>query len=235
MQSLAQGDELKNSIRSICKHVKFDFDIVLLGDSPKWYNGLHIPTDQVRGMRFAKCFDITNKLLHLFESDIVEDEFIYMYDDIYMISDVSMDDFRKIVAMEKYEPGRKVKGASANWQALFDNTFGELSLPLMYNYETHLPRLLKKSWLRLIVKSYNLYKKPMLFNTLYFNEFYDKPDVVLTELNEIKAGVYKVMTTDQIEKLCTGKKFLNHSENTYNDKMVRFLNDRFKEKSKFEV
>jgi hypothetical protein len=235
MEKLAQGDELKRSIRSLCKHVKFDFEVVIVGDKPAWYQGKFIPTDKVRGVRFARAFDIANKLKTIAYSDEISEDFVYLYDDVYLVNDCTIDDFKKVIALEPLPEKGEVRVGSNVWRLLMRETHKSLGLDKAYNYETHIPRMLNKKKLDLILKAYELKTRPMLFSTLYYNEYFERPDVVLTEKNEYKAGIYNAIPYNKIEQECRNKKFLNHSENAYRDSMIRFLETRFNEKSQYEL
>lgn len=238
MEQLAQGQgedkELKYAIRSFEKHCKFDFDIVIIGDKPSWYVGNHIYTEKIRGMQFARCFDIANKLNHICQSNLITNDFIYTYDDVYCINDCSIEDFKKIIALGYLDRTSRLKDGSVNYRRLMDETIRAVDQDEFYHYETHLPRILNKNKLEILIKAYKLNKRPVLFSTLYFNEFYDKPDIILMDSNPVKAGIYTRLPYSEIVKRTKGYKWMNNSENAYNDGLQKFLKESFPNKSKFE-
>ena len=213
------GEEIRYAIRSWEKHMKDDFEIVIVGDKPAWFTGGHIPCKPIRGMTFARAFDIALKLELAVNSPLISEQFIYTYDDIYLIDDCMLKDFEIIRAIGILKPETK---ASATWQRLLDATKKLLPTPV-YNYETHCPRVFKKEWLARILKAYNLMRNALLVSTLYYNEFYEKPEEVLIEHNTFKAGIYERMNMAGIRKAITGKKVLNHGESAYNDSMKKFF------------
>ena len=234
LAKLSGGDELKFAVRSWSKYFKDDFNIVIIGDKPEWYTGDHIACLPIRGMTFARAFDIALKLELATLSPLITEDFIYTYDDVYLIDDCTVKDFEVIRALEIMPKGYNLPKASMTWQRLLEATVKKLPEP-SWNYETHLPRIFKKDWLARILKTYQLRRNAMLVSTLYYNEFYDKPDMVLMEKNDFKAGIYERANSATINKAIKGKKVLNHFEAAYNDSMKRFLNERFNEKSiKFE-
>jgi len=237
MAQLAQGQELKYSIRSLCKYVKFDFDVVIVGDKPSWYNGKHIQTGQVRNINFAKAYDIAKKIKAICESDLVSNDFIYMYDDVYCVNDCQLSDFQKVIAMDYLAPNpKKTKfGGSGKWMQLLTDTRKLLQMENVWSYETHLPRMFNKGHLELVMNSYNLLNKPLLISTLYFNELFEKPDVVLVNDNKYKAGVFQKMTTAQIEATCKGKLWMNNTENAWNSNLDRFLLSLLPNKCVYEI
>ena len=238
MERLAQGQgnekELKYAIRSFEKYCDFDFNIVLVGDCPSWYKGDFIPTQAIRGMQFARCFDIANKLNHICNSPIITDDFIYSYDDIYLINKCTIDDFKKIVALGIANRHSVSKDGSENYKRLFAQTIKDLDKDELYIYETHLPRILNKEKLSLIYRAYNLRQRPILFSTIYFNEFFDYPDEILMEKNTIKLGIYQQLPKSEIERQVKDYKFLNHTEKSYGIGMQNFLKEKYKNKSRFE-
>jgi hypothetical protein len=234
LHRLSSGDELKYAIRSWDKYFNDDFNIVIIGDKPDWFQGDHIPCQPIRGMTFARAFDIALKLELAIASPIISEDFIYTYDDVYLIDSCTRKDFETIRALELMPKGYHLPKASMTWQRLLEATVKKLPEPA-WSYETHIPRMFKKEWLGHIIKAYDLRRNALLVSTLYYNEFYEKPDVVLAEHNDFKVGIYDRANTTVINKAIKGKKVLNHSENAYNDSMKRFLIERFVEKSiKFE-
>lgn len=235
LQETSQGDELRYALRSWSKFFKDDFNIVLVGDKPVWYVGDYIKTISIRGKSFTRALDITLKLNVIIASKGITDEFIYSYDDVYLLSDCTVKDFQQTIAIETMPANYKMPRASGKWKRLLEVTFKSLNLDVVYNYETHLPRMFKKEWLNMIIQAYRLDKNPMLVSTLYYNEFFDKPDLILSQNNEFKAGIYDRINYVRLQQMIRGKKVLNHSENAYNDAMKRLLRELYKEKSKFEA
>lgn len=231
LHELSQGLELRQSFRSMHKHLKFPFEVILVGDAPEWYTGKHIKTEPVRGKTFARAFDIARKLDLICNSPIVSEDFIYCYDDQYALSDIDLSYFDNVVALEPYI-GRPVKNASGKWNRLLEQTFNVLGAPEreVWNFETHLPRKFNKGNLWQLHRDYDLHRNPLLFSTLYYNEYFDRPDVVLVEKNDIKAGVYSKLSYPQIEQLCNGKLWLNNGEAGWSPSLDRFIKNAYPQK-----
>lgn len=231
MHELSQGDELRYALRSWCKHMRDEFDVVIVGDRPTWYNGNHIQTGSIRNTPYCRAFDITAKLYRITSDPNITTEFIYSYDDVYLIGDCTVSDFRLIVALSDND---RVVG-SGKWKRMLQasrNLFK--NEPVVYNYETHLPRMFNKEWLNQLLNVYNFKMNALLVSTVYFNEYHDDPDIILEKDNPIKAGVYKSMTFPQLEIKIKDKKFLNHSENAYNNDMRKLLSRLYPDKCKYE-
>lgn len=237
MAQLAQGNELKYSIRSLQKFCNFDFDVVIVGDKPNWYNGKHVETGKVRNVDYAKAFDINQKMKAIFESTLVPDNFFYIYDDVYCVNPCELSDFEKVIAMD-YLPKSPQKtrfGGSTKWMKLLTDTRNAIKTEDVWSYETHLPRMFNKGHLELVMNSYGVWLKPLLISTLYYNELFDKPDVILTDKNDYKAGIYQKMNAQSIEAACKGKKWMNNTENAWSNYLDRFLANLLPESSKFEI
>jgi len=220
--SSEQDTELELSIRSMCKNLKFDFNVVIVGDKPKWYNGDHIYANPIRGIQFTRAFDIANKLSLIVNSDLITDDFIYCYDDIYALQPISLEYFDEVVA-QCDENSVKLNG-SGKWNRMLQESFNRLNIEQKWNYETHLPRKFNKQKLAKIITSYNLHKNPLLFSTLYYNEYFDKPTLMA---NDVKCQIYSKTSINDIDQKATGKLWLNHGQNGWNGSLKRYLINLF--------
>lgn len=235
LHELSQGEELRYAIRSWCKHMRDEFEIVIVGDRPKWYTGNHIQTGSIRNIPFCRAFDITAKLYRIISDTNISDEFIYTYDDVYLVNDCTESDFKLIIALSAIQKGSILPHGSDKWKRMLEASRKLFNEPVVYNYETHLPRMFKKQWLNQILNVYNFKMNALLVSTVYFNEYYDTPDIILEVENDIKAGIYTRTTFPQLELKIKGKKFLNHSETAYNNDMKKLLIRLFPEKCRYEI
>lgn len=72
------GAELRYAIRSLVKHFKPLEEIILVGDSPDWFNGMVIPFNDIDG---RKEFSIYSKLMQ------VKGNVLYSNDDYFLLQD----------------------------------------------------------------------------------------------------------------------------------------------------
>lgn len=238
LHQLSQGEELKYSIRSVCKYAQFPFDVMIIGDRPTWYKGKCIEMPPIRGKRFTRAFDIARKIDVICGTETISKDFLYCYDDQYFVNPVKLEDLAGAVALNEITDYKEPRVGSEVWKELMNRTVSALvknGHDTCYNYETHLPRLLNRGKLKLIIDGYDLHQQPLLFSTLYFNEYYHKPRVILEKENNIKAGIYKPLTADAIRNMCRSKLVLNHGEASYNHAMKLFLKNTFPEKCVFEL
>jgi len=93
----SSSEILKISIRSLCKHLKEDFNIIIHGHKPSWYIGDHSPKGyNIHGRRNISPFGYLDEY----------DEFLLMNDDFIVLEDVDINGFQpKKVMVDDYYPG----------------------------------------------------------------------------------------------------------------------------------
>lgn len=79
-----ENEELRYSIRSICKNLPFG-NIWLIGGKPDWYNGNYISVDNI-GNKFD---NITNCYKVLPTIDCLSDNFVLMNDDFFILKPIN--------------------------------------------------------------------------------------------------------------------------------------------------
>ncbi len=240
MQQLSDdkdGEELKYAIRSWERYAGFDFEIILVGDAPEWYTGRCIKTGKVRGIPYARALDIAKKLIEIVKSDIVTEDFLYTYDDIYPITHISETQARTIIStgpINKKNPNGNT-GGSAKWNQLFTDTiYNLMDLPRIYGYETHLPRMLNKIKLANLIWNYDLEHEPLLFSTLYFNEYHDNPDVIIHKNHPLKVFMGKEKNMGQFTRQIQGKTYINSKEGAWDSCLKQYMVGTHLNPSKYE-
>lgn len=211
--------ELFFSVRSIQKYFKGKYKIFIVGDNPSLKNVTHIPCNRITGVTNVKAFDAVNKLLKICESELINDDFIYMYDDIIYLAPLKVINAKKVIAHNYVDNAGTYflkSGVKPDeiWIKFFENTINLLKQEDLstYNYETHLPRYLNKEKIKSIINKYKLEENALLINTLYFNNYHKKPDVLLKDTPYIKAGFYYPLQEEAMLKIIKGKKILNYND-----------------------
>jgi hypothetical protein len=226
--------ELYYSVKSVQKFFKgLPYQIFVVGDNPKIKGVNHIPCERIKGKTNAKALDATKKLRKIVDSDTINDNFIYMYDDIVFLKNLTVDDFTPIIAHnhvrdinDYWGRGRK---PSDNWIQVFNKTILKLkyhNLPT-FNYETHLPRLLNKERVTEVLDKFKLEDNLYMFSTLYFNTFYTNPDILLKENEYIKADITIPYEDHNLDKYMKGRKFLNYNDMGLNKSLQRYIKKLF--------
>ncbi len=235
--------ELQYSLRSIEAHFKFGFRVWIVGDLPVWINPAtihYIPHQRIEGITENTVYDAITKMLLFCNHPDTTPNFIRMYDDIYLLKDVTLCDIGIFKAMYPYE---KVPQRSGTWWDQLHKTLGILKRKgyPAWNTETHLPELFNKEKMKWIIKVYGALENRLLTSSLYFNTFFPFSHPLLWNKSfaiqfygDMENDFYTSHDGDLIEK-CQGKTYLNHNALGLNDNLIAFLQTRFLNPSKFEL
>jgi hypothetical protein len=239
----ATWDELRYSLRSIEKHFKFDFRVVIIGDLPQWVDSasiLHIPHDRVEGIQENTLYDaITKQLLFNAHPD-TSLYFVRMYDDIYILREVDLITVGQFKAMY---PFKEVPERVGTWWSQLYHTL-EVLIAKGYqgwNTETHLPELFNKEKMQWVITAYSALENRLLTSSLYFNTFFPDAQPLLFSkefaiqfYDNADGPFYDSSEGDLVEK-CKGKTYLNHNNAGLTDNLKNFLKTTFPNKSRFEL
>ena len=245
-------EELRYSLRSLEKHYKEPFRVVIVGDMPGWCQNVeYIKADRKKPPEIDYeniTYDALWKMHKVCESNMVSGVFIRMYDDIFLLKDMGFKEISELKAlylMDKNSLGDKT--SSDNWRKQLINTMEELRLKghSTWNFETHLPEVFLKSVMSWVLQEFDALNKRLLMTSLYCNVCWqpgdDEPSLVTVETN-YKAGFYGVQsnysygarTYPEIKKIIRGKQFLNFNDNGLSPHMIKIVEEMFPNKSKFE-
>lgn len=227
------NDDLKFALRSWEKYADFDYQIWLIGEPPEWYTGNSIKMDRIM---FNVARDITCKLLEIVATDEITEDFIYTYDDVYLLKKTSLADLKRIIASRQVIRGEITPGnASRVWKMRFEETISQLQQNDLYGYETHLPRVLNKIILTKVISDFKLTEKDLMFSTLYFNKYFNPPEIILGRQDTIKLGLYEPKNYDQIKATYIDQQFMNHSDRGNTEGLRKFRSELFATVSKNEL
>jgi hypothetical protein len=237
-QRAAKWHELKYSLRSIEKHFKFDFQVWIVGDLPDWIKNVrHIPHDRCHGMPENTTYDAITKLLLFLNNPEAKCCFIRMYDDMYLLKDVSLDD----ISVPKYMPG-PIPNLKTTWISQLNRTIDAVKkrgYPGI-NTETHLPERFDTDMMKEVISSYSAIKNRLLTSTLYHNTFFKADELVpinkemAVQFYDNRDGVIKVSNVGDIAGKCENRTYLNHNNGGLNVFIQRFIANKFPCKSSFE-
>lgn len=237
--------ELRYALRSIDKHLKTNYQVTICGDLPAWIKNVnHIPHKRKAGIKpFPALFDVIRKVKGFVHQINNIDNYILWYDDVYLLRDIDLSFFNNIYALRKIErrdPGEVLRYQTHRVYVTYLHMINEFKE--IYNHETHLPRLFNKEKVRALFKKYSILEERLLISTLYYTNYRNgSPVIILNKKDNIKAGFYTYEDNygfdrlGNIKQICKGKTFLNHNGNGFSYKIKRYLKEKFKEKSKFEI
>jgi hypothetical protein len=230
-------DELKYVIRAWEKYAQFDFEIILIGDCPDWFNGICITCSPIRGMQFARSFDIANKLSIVCGTPEVTDDFLYTYDDVFPVSEITEEDIMQVISTGVINKRRiHQTGAGSNkWNRLLRATLDEVKeLPVLHGYETHLPRILNKEKLARLIYDYDLKQTPFLFSTLYYNEYIEHPDLIIHEKHPYRVWLKRLGSAEEVANRVKNAKYLNYGENHWKGGIEQYMERELNNASNYE-
>lgn len=238
--------ELRYSLRSIKQHFKGEYRVWIIGDLPGWVKNVnHIPHVRNNKIRLTNCYDACSKMeLVINHPDITED-FIYMYDDIYLLRDITRNEIRHpLYARVDIDNILKHEYQVSKHRRMLWNTYEVLKSQGLtgWDCETHLPRLFNKSMMREILKMYDPLGNRLLFATLYFNTFFGGLPHYIRKSDNVKAGFYgtnddysyHIPGKAKIKELLSKKTFLNHDDRGLNTALKNVIEETFPHKCKFE-
>ena len=234
-------NELKYSLRSLESFLLEDFRVWIVGDLPDWIRDVeHIPHTRCEGMNQNTTFDAITKLLLFCNHPDTLDEFIRMYDDIYLISPVDRHEIGKVKAMYDWQ-GINHHNYDIWYQQLIRTMKAVIHRGFHgWNTESHFPELFDKVYMRNIIHSYKALENRFLTSTLYFNTVFPdvKPEIFRKDYGiqfffGRDTDYYTSNQGDLFEK-CMHKKYLVHNNGGLNDNLKHFLETMFPSKSRFE-
>ena len=236
-------NEIQYSIRSVEKYYQGDRKIFIVGDKPNpakpyWQ---HISHTQVMNLNHAKVMDSISKLRKICECDDINENFVYLYDDQFLLRKFFASEVMRSVANNHVDslldywnkPGNL---PSKTWREQFRYTIDLLKQhgKGTWNYETHLPRYLNKTMVMEVIETYGLTNaslavRPVLFATLYGNHVRLNPDVSLDVENRIRCGLYHTRTVELIRQEASDKLVMNFNDNGYDSRTETFIKERLKQ------
>ena len=205
----AESDEIEFSIASVVNFVP-DAEIVICGDRPDWYDGKFIPSKRVTvdyvearygytpSKRWLKWIDSIVKLEAIIDSDLVSDDFLWMYDDTFITQPTTFEQ----LAIPRHGASSIRAGKDVlkhPWREVRRRTFKELSeagLPTA-DYSTHFPTAYNKQKLRATINRFRPWKNPRLIESLYLNHHnLNGSRSVGSDLTYVKSNSLKRLSRD---------------------------------------
>jgi hypothetical protein len=219
--------ELEYSIRSVKQNYKGKAEIYVVGDDPE-LDVNHIPVDRVENSKygFYRHFDQIRKLKAAME--VIKDEFVLMYDDIYIIKPTSAEKLRQIYALSEIEDLSEYSATRKGsplyrdcWRATY-NRILEYRDDL-YDWETHLPRHYDVEMLKYIIKTYSLDRGAYLSYSMYAAQF-GKPHIVD---ETVQQSVLEYRPTQVNWDKTFSARYLNTDDNGISGEFVKLMKNKF--------
>ena len=237
-------NELRYAVRSIAYHLQIDFKIILVSEAlPTWAINIELLEHHRNSGKYSKVRDSWEKMRLILDSDSVSDDFLYWYDDVYLLKPANINFWSKIYANGKLDD--RYRHSKNVYRSLLHGTYEAIQSvrPTLYNFETHLPRLFNKEKMKKLMSIYEPVDKKLLAASLYFNFFYDKQPIFLSRSDVIKAGFFGRDSFDSFAspdtwkkavKIMSDKFFLNHNDAGLNVALKQYIMRKFNNKCKYE-
>jgi hypothetical protein len=184
----AEGEELRYSIRSTVANFVDLQNVVLCGDRPDWYSGdfIHSPRWNKQDAkarfgtgRWSKWSDSIMKLQRIIDSQLVTDDFLWMYDDTFLTKPLTASELKIPRATGQLCVNMDVN-ARNTWREAMRRTaiaLVESGRPTR-NYSHHGPIVYSKQKLQQTIDRYDPFSRPRLIESLYMNHHYDSEQAV---------------------------------------------------------
>ncbi len=230
-------NELDYSIRSVRKNYQGDVRCFVVGDIPTpMLDIIHVPApdvvmkDTVHGQ--PQHFDLNNKFTAILECEEIEEEFVLMYDDLFMLKPTDKKEIMTTYGVcEVTDPMEHAKSRSGGrpfkkqWLDTYNYimTYRHSKGLKTYEWETHLPRFMEKTKLKWVFDNLNVDKIPRIHTSLYPAYFSEEtkvmPEGFLSFLYEHTPG----MDFDPEFK----KHYMNIGDNVIVTELVKKMHDAF--------
>jgi hypothetical protein len=218
-----ENEELRYSIRSAVKNLKFD-NLWVVGGKPSWYTGKHLEVPQ----NYGKYQNMKDNVSAIARSKDISNTFVLMNDDFYIVKPVEkIENFNGGRLIDKANMYDRLSESSSYTKRLFD-TYGKLrrmgfEYPL--DFEMHVPIVINKANLRHAVK-YNL-----LWRSMYGNVF----DIESTKMDEdVKVYVDSPLDPKSYDISDLKYPYLSGDDKSFIFLYKNVLKHMFKEKSPYE-
>lgn len=204
-----------------------------------------------KSKKYEHWFDSINKL-KLYARSCTEERFIYTYDDIMLLREATAKDIIHY-PQEKITPKHMLRYARHRHGETILSAIGKCRSPVLYNYETHLPRIYETEKLLHLFKEFPLKKEvvPYSIASLYFNYFGNDVEQELVNVNNYKAGFYGkpeqgngylANSIQEVDDIVADKTWLNYSfvglmmrDDNGVPVLQEWIKQRFNKPSKYEI
>lgn len=179
----ADSDELLHSMRSVQANLSGVRNIVVCGDHPgDWYmsNYLGSPRfgkaqakEKYGSGRWAKWCDSIIKLKAIINSDMVTDEFLWMYDDTFIVKPTSISELAVGRVGGQLYKGDLDEPVRRTWREARRRTarhLRDLGMPAV-NFSTHFPMVFEKKKLAKTIEMFGCPDSPRLIESIYGNQW----------------------------------------------------------------
>lgn len=255
------GDnEAKYMLRSLGENMpEHDVYVVTEGNKlPDWMCNVHgIDIERYyppkiqrfyKGIKHYEQFYCTLKKLDII-NNILGEDFIWIYDDVLLLKSIDDAMLTSVIANHEVEKKHLMMMRNGKWGRTIEKAcrLSQGYSSKTYDYETHLPRYFDHDLLRKMFKTFDYREMEIPYSpsTLYYNVYFEEPDVLLNENLNIKAGFYgldygkpncySAESRDSLDNAVEDKYWINYNDSGLNKGMLKeYIHCLFPKKSRYE-
>ena len=244
LASASRWEELRYSLRSLDKYLEEDYEVWIVGDLPDWIRNVkHILHQKAEITNAGATYDAVSKLKLYIDNDDSPDQFLRMYDDVYLTGARTLKQMqitRYLFTNEELNSGEFASGGIVWRDQLFRSTDMVIRLGYPgYMTETHCPEAFEKKKMQKIFEMFDPLENRLLTSTLYFNVF---PYVRMLKDRKVERALFYGYENDfsygpgetKLDRICKGKYYLNHNDVGLDDCLKKFIKGMYPDKCRFE-
>lgn len=227
------GQELKLSMRSVVKHFQGEAKITVIGDKPSWYRGHHIPCPRIARNRRERADahpfrDTQHKIIVAANHPEVDEQFIHIMDDVYLLRPTTFDDLNT----PRFDPWYRQKHRR-EWHRLISATFNALKERGYPSLQagTHLPHVFRREELLKMFAEFDCPKRLLLTEILHSNRFRENHIPYPPFLHRLQ----RPQTVQQLNAAAEVSNVLNYVGNCWRTTMKQWIQSRFPEPAGHEA
>jgi hypothetical protein len=217
------NEELRYSIRSAVKNLSFD-NLWVVGGKPEWYTGNYIELPQDK----SKYTNARKNLLAVCSSKEISSSFILMNDDFYIINKVKDVPYMHGGLLDNKIALYKSIAGNTSYVAMLKKTLSNLSKRFkrdILDYELHVPMVMEKEKLLGILDS------PDFWRSRYGNTF----SVGGKQIEDVKVYASGSFIKKSYDINNMTSDYLSSNDDSFESIKAKILEDRFFEKSVYEL
>lgn len=218
-----ENEELKYSIRSVVKNLKFD-NLWVVGGKPDWYVGNHIPIPQDK----AKYANARKNLNAIANCEEISESFILMNDDFYIINKVKEIPYMHGGSLKaKVELYKSLSGMTS-YVSMLNSTFISLSRNAkkeVLDYELHVPMVMEKEKLKKVLNHKDFWR------SRYGNTF----NVGGIEMQDVKVYIEGSLVKKSYDVDNLIYDYISSSDDSFDLIKAKILETMFSKKTNYEA
>ena len=219
----AHGAELELSLRSVQKNFQGNANLIVIGDLPTEINFdftfVHCP--RIASKQHHAFYDTFHKVHSAIQSDQVDEQFVWIHDDVFFIGEVTAEtlqagmyaEYKSLSDLLDYQPAN-------NWLLQKKKTMLHLydsGHRHVMDFDTHAPLLLDSQHVLQISDEFDIANNALLWQSVYGNTFEGMNWKPVSTTNAGFVRMTRPMSHFQISQRCNGASILNFTNSAWND------------------